>query len=93
MNIIILQGEKKREQTSGGGGVAGTSSAPERNEIVACTSCAGDGTPCTHTASNNGCATEVISLFYSPTMLICLLASNVAADVLIHFILYILLNI
>lgn len=28
------------------------------NEIVACTSCAGSSSPCTHTA-NNGCATEV----------------------------------
>lgn len=28
------------------------------NEIVACTSCGGGNSPCTHTA-NNGCATEV----------------------------------
>lgn len=47
---MSLQGEKRREQ-----------SGP--NEIVACTSCAGDGSPCTHSATNNGCATEVILYF------------------------------
>ncbi|XP_052567090.1 glutamate-gated chloride channel isoform X2 [Culex pipiens pallens] len=40
----VTQGVKKRE--SGG-----------PNEIVACTSCAGGNSPCTHSA-NNGCATE-----------------------------------
>ncbi|XP_038115382.1 glutamate-gated chloride channel isoform X37 [Culex quinquefasciatus] len=40
----VTQGVKKRE--SGG-----------PNEIVACTSCAGGTSPCTHSA-NNGCATE-----------------------------------
>ncbi|XP_058831266.1 glycine receptor subunit alpha-2 isoform X20 [Topomyia yanbarensis] len=40
----VTQGVKKRE-----------SSGP--NEIVACTSCAGGTSPCTHSA-NNGCATE-----------------------------------
>jgi len=44
---MSLQGEKRREQ-----------SGP--NEIVACTSCGSDGSPCTHSAANNGCATEVI---------------------------------
>lgn len=48
VNLMSLQGEKRREQ-----------SGP--NEIVACTSC-GDGSPCTHTAANN-CATEVIKYF------------------------------
>lgn len=43
--FFLLQGEKKREQ----GGP---------NEIVACTSCGGGNSPCTHSA-NNGCATEV----------------------------------
>ncbi|CRL03300.1 CLUMA_CG016328, isoform A [Clunio marinus] len=38
-------GEKRREP-----------SGP--NEIVACTSCGSDGSPCTHSATNNGCATE-----------------------------------
>lgn len=47
---MSLQGEKRREP-----------SGP--NEIVACTSCAGDGSPCTHSATNNGCATEVILYF------------------------------
>lgn len=47
---MSLQGEKRREQ-----------SGP--NEIVACTSCGGDGSPCTHSATNNGCATEVILYF------------------------------
>jgi hypothetical protein len=55
------QGEKKREQggRSGGGGADAASNVP--NEIVACTNCGGDGSPCTHSATNNGCATEVIS--------------------------------
>jgi hypothetical protein len=50
---VSLQGDKRREGPNPAG----------PNEIVACTSCAGDGSPCTHTASNNGCATEVISYF------------------------------
>lgn len=56
-----MQGEKKREQEGGGAAGSSSGSAPERNEIVACTICATDGSPCTHTASNNGCATEVSS--------------------------------
>lgn len=47
--ILLLQGEKKREP----GGP---------NEIVACTSCGGGNSPCTHSA-NNGCATEVRILY------------------------------
>ncbi|XP_070494348.1 glutamate-gated chloride channel subunit beta-like isoform X1 [Chironomus tepperi] len=47
------QGEKKREQAP----ASGSSGVQERNEIVACTICGGNGTPCTHSA-NNGCATE-----------------------------------
>jgi hypothetical protein len=50
---MSLQGDKRREGPNAAG----------PNEIVACTSCAGDGSPCTHTASNNGCATEVILYF------------------------------
>ncbi|KAL7046804.1 hypothetical protein ACKWTF_002715 [Chironomus riparius] len=46
-------GEKKREQAPASGG----SGVQERNEIVACTSCGNNGSPCTHSA-NNGCATE-----------------------------------
>lgn len=59
---MYLQGDKRREGPNSAG----------PNEIVACTSCAGDGSPCTHTASNrNGCATEVTLYFngiFSPTL-------------------------
>lgn len=51
VKLLSLQGEKRRGEPSG------------PNEIVACTSCAGDGSPCTHTTANNGCATEVILYF------------------------------
>lgn len=48
--LLSFQGEKRREP-----------SGP--NEIVACTSCGNDSSPCTHSA-NNGCpATEVILHF------------------------------
>ena len=54
---MYLQGDKRREGPNSAG----------PNEIVACTSCAGDGSPCTHTASNrNGCATEV-TLYFNGT--------------------------
>ena len=55
---INFQGEKKRDQAPASGG----SGVQERNEIVACTSCGNNGSPCTHSA-NNGCATEVILYF------------------------------
>lgn len=49
------QGDKRRaEQNSG------------PNEMVACTSCEGNSSPCTHTASStNGCATEVILYLFN----------------------------
>jgi hypothetical protein len=56
VNLLSLQGEKRANAAGAGVGTSGQSGP---NEIVACTSCGGDGSPCTHTA-NNGCPTEVV---------------------------------
>jgi hypothetical protein len=51
LSYPFLKNEKKRD-----------ASGP--NEIVACTSCGGGNSPCTHSA-NNGCATEVLIEIHS----------------------------